>query len=367
MAKSVNDFEETSSDIDITDEEIMENLENISMDNNEPMTDQNSIPKSAVDSKQTAEDYQLSKSKQTADIQETDEEKMEDFDEISIDNYDPMANQNSIPILGKQTANYQLSKGKQTTNLEESNKKFVDSDVEMVYLASDNKDENPKIEKTDTNTVKTSSSNLRSIRKRRKYQCTFCQKLFGNEIILKTHIKSAHSLLSGKKSTGELFECKSCAKIFRERFHGNSEECKNCASKHQEKIVDISNDDEGEENIEILRENEENFSSTTKSIDENLRQNENTTIDDQEETGKVVKLDSIINDMFKNISNAGSDTNSECLQISCNRCDTIFKTQKGLTDHEKYMQNPVKQCMICPFKSCSRTSLLMHMEKIHTS
>ena len=60
-------------------------------------------------------------------------------------------------------------------------------------------------------------------------------------------------------------------------------------------------------------------------------------------------------------------SNSESEKWKCSQCDSTFKSRNKLINHLKKIKEnvPVKHCMICAFKSCSRISMLSHMEKSH--
>ena len=61
------------------------------------------------------------------------------------------------------------------------------------------------------------------------------------------------------------------------------------------------------------------------------------------------------------------ENNDDSKSWNCSQCDSIFKTKKKLINHIKKIKLnvPVKRCMICPFKSCTRIGILSHMEKSH--
>ena len=72
----------------------------------------------------------------------------------------------------------------------------------------------------------------------------------------------------------------------------------------------------------------------------------------------------------ENVSNVTSNPTelaSNSAKWKCSQCDSTFKSRNKLINHLKKIKEniPVKHCMICPFKSCSRISMLSHMEKSH--
>ena len=68
-----------------------------------------------------------------------------------------------------------------------------------------------------------------------------------------------------------------------------------------------------------------------------------------------------------NIDPKISDSSNDTKKWNCGQCDSTFKNRNKLIFHLKSIKEnvPAKQCMICPFKSCSRKGILSHMEKSH--
>ena len=88
------------------------------------------------------------------------------------------------------------------------------------------------------------------------------------------------------------------------------------------------------------------------------------TIDRQYDMDKNVSKEVPSN---SNIDPKNSDSNNDTKKWNCGQCDSTFKNRSKLIFHLKNIKEnvPAKQCMICPFKSCSRKGILSHMEKSH--